>query len=184
MRYVARLPADLDPQMTLFQLRRVGATADFDRPSAAEDVQVTGDVPDDKVDALAEALAPHKGALHVGDRHFKLAGAAEEVDDIPAAEEHLGGPFTVIDKPRSAWAFGDPARDHVVQVLYFAEDHMQMRDIVETTGLRPELVMKAMKQLTNDDVVRKFRKPGDLSPTGETFGLAREVKSKIASTKN
>ncbi len=184
MRYVARLPSDLDPQMTLFNLRRAGATATFDRPSGAADCQVVGDVPDDKVETLANALGQHNGALHAGERHFRLDGQASEVDTIEAAEAHLGGPFTVIGKPRSAWSFGDQPRDHVVQVLYHADEHMQMREIVEQTGLRAELVMKAMKQLSNDDIVRKFRKPGDLSPTGETFGLAREIKTKIAGMKN
>ncbi len=184
MRYVARLPADLDPQMTLFQLRRVGATADFDRPSGAADLQVTGEVVDEKVEQLAEGLGGHKGALHAGERHWRLGGGAQAAKDIEEAEAHLGGPYTVLGFPRSAWSFGDAARDHIVQVLFHAGDHMQMREIVEATGLRGEVVMKAMKQLSNDDIVRKFRKPGDLSPTGETFGLAREVKTKIAGQKH
>lgn len=179
MEFTARLPSGLDRAMTLFQLRRLKAAGEFITAAGATDMQLIGNVPDDRLDDLVEAMSAHRGALHAKDRHVALlAGHIEEHGSIEEAEQHLGGPFTVPGTTRATWAFGGDAMDHIVQVLYLTEGHLGMRNIVEETGRRGEEVMQGMKRLIADGVVRKFRTGGG-GTADEEFGLARNIRDRI-----
>ncbi len=183
MEFVARLPHGIDQAMTLFQMRRIGVSGEFINAANASDVQLRGTVPDDRIDALAEALKGHKGALHVADRHIALlGGSSAEHASIEAAEKHLGGPFTMPGTSRATWAFGGDAADHIVQVLYIHDGRLGIKAIQEATGRPIEHVMKAVKALIEQGTLRRYRKPGDTSPSGEEYALAGTVQGSIAST--
>ncbi len=183
MDFVARLPHGIDQAMTLFQMRRLGVSGEFITAANASDVQLRGTVPDDNLDRLAEALNEHKGAIHAGERHIALlGGSVADHPDIESAEKHLGGPYTMPGTSRATWAFGGDTADHVVQVLYLDEGRMGIKSIQEHTGRPIEHVMKAVKALVEAGTVRRYRKPGDTSPSGEEYGLARTVHDTINST--
>lgn len=179
--FIARLPQGLDQAMTLFQLRRIGASGEYAVAPNAKDMHLIGSVPDGKADALVEAFAAYKGAVHVGDRHVALLGkSTEEKATIEEAEAHLGGPFTIPGTTRATWAFGGDAADHVVQILYLADRHMGMREIVESAARRPEETMKAVKALVADGTARRFRTSGG-GTVDEEYGLARAARERIDS---
>ncbi len=183
MDFVARLPHGIDQAMTLFQMRRIGVAGEFINAANASDVQLRGTVPDDRIDDLATALQQHKGALHVGDRHIALlGGSVQDHDGIQTAEAHLGGPYTMPGTSRATWAFGGDTADHVVQVLFLCDDRLGIKAIQQETARPIEHVMKAVKALVEAGTVRRYRKPGDTSPSGEEYGLARTVQDSIKST--
>ncbi|MGB1586414.1 MAG: hypothetical protein ACPHID_05155 [Thermoplasmatota archaeon] len=172
MDFVARLLGPADGAMLLFQLRRVGASAEVEAPAkGGSDVQLRGTVPDDKVDALVEALNNLQGALHVGDRHWRLGSGA--APSLEAAEEGLPGPFTVPGTTRSTWSFGGDELDRVAQRLYL-DGKQDVKTLHEATGLRVEEVMRALQSLTADQSVRKYRVDGP-----EQYDLANAVRARI-----
>ena len=172
MDFVARLIGPADGAMLLFSLRRVGATAEVEAPAkGGRDTQLRGTVPDDKVDALVEALFGLKGALHVGDRHWILGQGP--VESLEAAEQGLPGPYTVPGTTRSTWSFGGDEVDRVAQSLYF-DGKQDVKALHGSTGLRVEEVMRALQALTADQTVRKYRADGP-----EQYDLAGTVRSRI-----
>lgn len=180
MEFIARLPSNLDQAMTLFQMRRLGATGEYATAAGASDVQLRGEVPDDRFDDLVAAFSQYQGAIHAGDRHIALTGGSHtKHDSIAEAEAHLGGPFTMPGTTRATWAYGGDVADHIVQILYQSEEHLGTKSVVEATGRRPEEVMKSLKHLIEDGVVRRFRAQGDISASAEQYGLARTVRDKI-----
>ncbi len=182
MDFTARLPSSLDQAMTLFTLRRFGASGEFITAANAGDLELRGTVADDKIEALVEALGTLTGAVHAGGRHWALNSGVHEHADIRSAEAHLGGPYTTPGADRSTWSFGGDVADHVVQALYLLDEHVGVKRIQEETERPIAKVMDAMKMLQEAGVVRKFRTPGDHSASGETYGLARTVRDKIDRT--
>jgi hypothetical protein len=180
VRFRARLPASLDQAMTLFTLRRLRATGEFVVAPGASDMEMVGEVADEKLDDLVNALVAYKGAIHAGERHISMNDGITECTSVEEAEAHMGGPYTMPGASRAVWAYGSDVRDHIIQLLYTSEDRLGMRVIVETTERPAQHIMKAMQSLIEDGTIRKFRKPGDTSPTGEEFGLARTTKDHIA----
>lgn len=183
MQFVARLQeSGADQAMLLFQLRRVGAKGEFVAPpNGGGDVQLLGEVPDEKVPDLVAALAKTEGAVHAGDRHFTLhRGEAKPAASIEEAEAHLGGPYTVPGTTRADWSFGGDRTDHLVQVLYFEDGELAPNELREKTGYPIDQVMTALKKLATDEVVRRYRREGEGGGTRETYGLARAVRERLA----
>lgn len=180
MRFTARIHGEVDQAMTLFQLRRIGANGDFIlAPKGGTDVQIIGDVPGDKFDALVQGLCSMKGAIHAEGRHVRLTGGGhEDHDSILAAEEPFGGPFTIPGSTRATWSFGGDVADHIVQVLHADEEHIPVTVLRERLNVGIERVVPALKQLTADGVVRKFRHEDG----SDAYGLARAVRDRIDAT--
>ena len=172
MDFVARLNGPADGAMLLFQLRRVGATAEVESPAkGGTDTQLRGVVPDDKIDALVTALSGLQGALHVGDQHWILGQGP--VATLEEAEAGIPGPFTVPGTTRSTWSFGGDEMDRVAQQLYFG-GKQDVKALHEATGLRVEEVMRALQPLTSERAVRKYRVDGP-----EQYDVAGDVRSRI-----
>lgn len=182
MEFVARLRSDdVDRAMLLFQLRRLKATGEFVEPhNGGSDIQFRGEVPDEGLVGLLEALAKGPGALHADDRHFRLeSGGHREANSIEEAEEHLGGPYTVPGTTRADWSFGGDRIDHLVQLLYFEADEMTPIDLRERTGYAIDQVMTALKTLAADGVVRKYRRDKPGGGNLEAYALARAAREKL-----
>ena len=179
MEFVARLRSkEADRAMLLFQLRRIQSTGTFvDAPKSGSDMEVRGEVPEDRVDALITLLGTMHGALHVGDRHVTL-GAGTDHATVQEAEADLGGPYTDLARDRAAWSFGGDADDHLVQDLFF-EGEADVKTLHERTGLRVEVVITALRRLTADGVVRKYRRPVETGGHQETYDLAGSVRSTL-----
>lgn len=178
MDFVARLErTSVDPNMLLFQLRRCKADAEFvEPPKGGDDVQVRGSVDDERVDDLLETLKGVPGAVHVGDRHVATGNGLKEHASIEEAEAHLGGPYTAPGTTRATWSYGGNVMDHVVQTLYFADEELDAKALGEATGLRMEQVMRALKDLTGNGTVRRYRREGQRV---EAYGLARAERERI-----
>lgn len=176
MEFVARVPASgLDPAMLLFQLRRARATGTFIAPpKGGSDMQIVGDVAEDRLEELIKTLATTGGALHVGKRHVRLTDGTEH-DDVHAAEEHMGGPYTVLGTSRSDWSFGGDEDDHVIQTLFF-EGKADVKQLHESTGLRVETVMRVLQRLTPPGTVRRYR---STEGAPEQYDLAGDVRRRL-----